>query len=775
MGHHIGPTAAIDHKKAAAAAQVKTFKTPVGGHMRRLAVALGWLISAPVAAATFTVVNTNNSGAGSLRQAILDANASAGFDTIAFNIPGAGVHTITPTSQVPTITDTATIDGYTQPGTSPNTQLTSDDAVLLIEINGESSGDGYGLFTDGTTGVTIRGLVINRFSSNVFLHGDGHFLEGCFIGTDPTGTIARGGGDGVYARGSTIGGALPSLRNVISGNSGFGVWTNGGFIQGNFIGIDATGTTALPNGTNVLAAGAGSARTTIGGPAAPAGAPPGNVISGSLSEGIRFIPHCQVCGPYCQVCTTASIQGNLIGTNAAGTAAVPNLGHGVVAERFCDPERVPRRCSSAGIGGGNVIAYNLGDGIAGHAFIGSNSIHSNSGLGIDLGVDGPDPNVEGSGSNTPILIAAISYGGSTTILGTYNGHPGWYGAIELFSSSECDASGYGEGATPIGSTTVTTDAQGNASFSVVLPLSLELGSVVTGTTSTSEFSACRIVTDGLPFLVLSVAPTSGGAAGGTPVTVAGFGFLPDASLTIGGAMAENVIVVGSTEIDATTPSLSPGTLNDVAVTNGSLQEDQPLQTAILAKGWLADFLDVPQSEIFHDDIEKIFRNAITAGYGNGYYGINDPVTRAQMAVFLLKGKHGSLYTPPPCTGVFADVECTPVPAFAVDWIEQLFDEGITAGCLPLGNYCPSSPVRRDEMAVFLLKSKYGSAHTPPPCTGIFSDVECTPTPAFAVDWIEQLDNENITGGCLPVGNYCPSASVTRGQMAVFLTRTFNLQ
>ena len=624
--------------------------------------------------------------------------------------------------------------------------------------------------------MTIRGLVINRFNTNVVLR-EGIHLEGCFVGTDPTGTIARSRADarGVSAAGSTIGGTLPAQRNVISGNNGSGISTNGAVIQGNFIGIDATGTTALPNLTNVLASGGGSATTTIGGTAAPAGAPPGNVISGSLSEGIRFIPHCPVCGPACQAsCTTASIRGNLIGTNAAGTAAVPNLGNGVVAGRYCDVERRPPiRCSFAAIGGGNVIAYNLGDGIAGSAVIGTNSIHSNSGLGIDLGVDGPDPNFEGSGSNTPILIAAISSGGSTTILGTYNGYPGWDSAIRLFSSSECDASGYGEGATPIGSTTVHTDAQGNASFSVVLPLSLELGSVVTGTTSASEFSACRIVTDGPPpFLVLGVAPTSAAAAGGTPVTVTGFGFLPGASLTIGGATAKNVIVVGSTEINATTPSLSPGTLNDVAVTNGNLQEDQPLQTAILGNGWLADFLDVPQSEIFHDDIEKIFRNAITAGYGNGYYGINDPVTRAQMAVLLLKAEHGSLYTPPPCTGAFADVECTPVPAFAVDWIEQLFHEGITAGCLPEGNYCPNAPVRRDEMAVFLLKMEHGAVFLPLPCTGLFADVECTPVPAFAVDWIEQLSNEGITGGCLPVGNYCPSASVSRGQMAVFLVKTF---
>ncbi len=748
--------------------------------MRRLPVALGWLISVPVAAATFTVVNTNDSGPGSLRQAILDANAIPGADLIDFNIPGAGVHTITPTSQLPPITDTATIDGYTQPGASPNTQLTSDDAVLLVEINGESSGDdSRGLVLSGT----VRGLVINRFSTNVAGAG---YLEGCFIGTDPTGTIARSRAlaTGVSVGISTIGGALPSQRNVISGNNGVGIYHHGSpfsppvIIKGNFIGIDATGTVALPNSINVNVE-LGSA--VIGGPAAPTGAPPGNVISGATSYGVRLSSWAY---------EHPTILGNLIGTNASGTAAVPNGGHGVLIQKVVDIEF--QRPGHATIGGtdpedGNVIAYNLGDGIETVApdrwfrtLSRSNSIHSNTGLGVDVLPDGVTPNADGSPLNYPILIAAVSSGGSTTIQGTLNSVPNAAGiTIELFSSAACDDSGYGEGATPIGSTTVNTDASGNASFSVVLPLSLELGSVVTSTASpfwfTSEFSACRIVTDGpLPLQVLGVAPRSGDATGGTPVTVLGTSFLPSASLTIGGVLAESVDVIDSTEISATTPALFPGTLNDVAVTNGTLHDNGALFTAILANGWLADFLDVPRSEIFHDYIEKIFRNAITAGYGNGYYGINDPVTRAQMAVFLLKGEHGGLYTPPPCTGLFADVECMPTPAFAVDWIEQLFDEGITAGCLPLGNYCPSSPVRRDEMAVFLLKSKYGSAHTPPPCTGIFSDVQCTPSPAFAVDWIEQLYHEGITGGCLPIGNYCPGVAVTRGEMAVFLVKTFNL-
>ena len=102
------------------------------------------------------------------------------------------------------------------------------------------------------------------------------------------------------------------------------------------------------------------------------------------------------------------------------------------------------------------------------------------------------------------------------------------------------------------------------------------------------------------------------------------------------------------------------------------------------------------------------------------------VTRQQMAVFVLKAKHGICYVPPPCSGDFPDVPCS--SNFA-PWIEQMAAEGITGGCGG-GNFCPLNPVRRDQMAVFLLKGKYGSTFTPPPCTGEFDDVACpsrTPT------------------------------------------------
>jgi hypothetical protein len=182
------------------------------------------------------------------------------------------------------------------------------------------------------------------------------------------------------------------------------------------------------------------------------------------------------------------------------------------------------------------------------------------------------------------------------------------------------------------------------------------------------------------------------------------------------------------------------------------------------------FLDVPTTDQFYAFIENLFHNGVTGGCGAGNYCPTNPVTRAQMAVFLLKGEHGGTYAPPACSATtFADVPC-PGGAF-VDWVNQLATEGITGGCGG-GNYCPDGSVTRGQMSVFLLKGEHGGDYVPPPCAAtVFADVEC-PGAQF-VDFINQLAAENITGGC-GGGNYCPDDSVTRGQMAVFLVKTFQL-
>jgi hypothetical protein len=221
-----------------------------------------------------------------------------------------------------------------------------------------------------------------------------------------------------------------------------------------------------------------------------------------------------------------------------------------------------------------------------------------------------------------------------------------------------------------------------------------------------------------------------------------------------------VDVVDSATITAVSPALSAGTVNPVSVTNPS----GILGT--LPNGWIANFADVPNGHQFYFHVTKLVANGITAGCAiPGNYCPLNSVTRAQMAVFLLKSKNGQCFLPPACTGVFPDVPCT--NPFA-PWIEELFEDGITGGC-GNGNYCPNNPVRRDQMAAFLLKALHGSSFVPPPCNGDFGDVAC---PSLFADWIEQLAAEAITGGC-GGGNYCPLNPVRRDQMAAFLYNTFD--
>ncbi|HEY3202169.1 MAG TPA: proprotein convertase P-domain-containing protein [Thermoanaerobaculia bacterium] len=178
------------------------------------------------------------------------------------------------------------------------------------------------------------------------------------------------------------------------------------------------------------------------------------------------------------------------------------------------------------------------------------------------------------------------------------------------------------------------------------------------------------------------------------------------------------------------------------------------------------FPDVPRGNLFYRFIENIFHNGVTGGCNATDYCPTNSTLRQQMAVFVLKSKEGSSYTPPACAGVFADVPC---PSLFADWIEELFNRGVVAGCGG-GNYCPTNPVLRQQMSVFLLKTLLGSSYVPPACTGIFADVPC---PSLFADWIEDLFNRGIAAGC-GGGNFCPTNPTTRGQMSPFLVKTFGL-
>ena len=184
------------------------------------------------------------------------------------------------------------------------------------------------------------------------------------------------------------------------------------------------------------------------------------------------------------------------------------------------------------------------------------------------------------------------------------------------------------------------------------------------------------------------------------------------------------------------------------------------------------FEDVPFSNPFNSFIERLFNAGVTGGCSITplNYCPDNTVTRAQMAVFLLKSIHGSSYVPP-AVGASTGFGDVPVDAFAAAFIKQLAVEGVTSGC-GNGNYCPDATVTRAQMAIFLLKAKNGSSYTPP-AVGVSTGFNDVATDAFAAAFIKQLVADGITAGC-GNSNYCPNDSVTRAQMAVFLVRAFNL-
>jgi len=239
---------------------------------------------------------------------------------------------------------------------------------------------------------------------------------------------------------------------------------------------------------------------------------------------------------------------------------------------------------------------------------------------------------------------------------------------------------------------------------------------------------------------------------------------------------------------ASVPDAGPGAAYNWSITWGSISSGQGTgsiqfsipsnQTAVLtvtvtnsngcsASSSQALFTDVPAGPAA-SFISRLFVDGVTAGCGAGLFCPSLDVSRAQMAVFLLRSKNGPSYTPPAATGtVFTDV---PVGGFAAAWIEALAAADVAAGCGG-GKYCPDASVTRAQMAVFLLRTLHGSGFAPPPATGtVFADV---PASSFAAAWIERLSGEGFNAGC-GGGNFCPSATVSRAQMAVFLVSTFGL-
>jgi hypothetical protein len=227
----------------------------------------------------FLVTTTADSGPGSLRQAILDADGTPGLDIIDFAI-GTGIQTLNLVSPLPAITQPVLLDGTSQPGFT---------GAPIIELDGAASGPGADglLITAGNS--TVRGLVINRFTSNgiELQNNGGNVIQGNYIGTDVTGTMALGNGMGlrISTSNNTVGGTTVGARNVISGNLGDGVFISdsgtGNVVQGNFIGTDASSTVNLGNANNGVHL-LNASGNTIGG----TGDGAANVISFNGNDGV---------------------------------------------------------------------------------------------------------------------------------------------------------------------------------------------------------------------------------------------------------------------------------------------------------------------------------------------------------------------------------------------------------------------------------------------------------------------------------------------------------
>ena len=348
---------------------------------------------------TFSVLNTNDSGAGSLRQAILNANANLGVDTIAF-AAGNGSISITPTSPLPTITDSVTIDGTTQPG------WTNAPIVVLDGSSAGSSANGLSIIAPS---VIVRGLVINHFNGDgILIMGSGaigDLVAGNYIGTDVTGLKAvANAGQGVDitegASDNLVGGSMPSARNIISGNAVRGVYltgagTTGNRVQGNYIGTDKTGSAALGNGLDGVSIDGGAAQNWIGTDGdGSTDSSEGNVISANQNNGTGIL-----------AANSNVIAGNLIGTDVTGTRPLSNRYTGVWiggGSRFNLVGTHGKGVSDSFER--NVVASNGADGVE----LTDGGTDNNSVAGNYVGIDISGSKVLGNGQDGVLIVGGAS-------------------------------------------------------------------------------------------------------------------------------------------------------------------------------------------------------------------------------------------------------------------------------------------------------------------------------------------------------------------------------
>lgn len=481
------------------------------------------------------LVDRGADGVISLREAIIAANQTAngttGVDRIRFSITGSGPHTISVSSQLPSISDGVLIDGWSEP------DYVSTPVITLDGTSAAGTVDGLEL-TSTADGSTIRGLRIQNFSGygiDVLANSNSNTIVGNIVGGDSVATIGMGNGlSGIRVQGAnnTIGGTTSQNRNIISDNGQIGVLirgssATGNLVAGNYIGVDSTGNLDIGNTGTGIEISNGANNNTIGGNNSNAR----NIISGNNGEGIAIFDSGTtdnvVAGNYIglgadgstalgntfdgihvasgasrnQIGGDDSSYRNIISSNGAkgfqfeGTNTSGNLARanwigldatGTLARGNYIGVSIQNGATNNMIGGpnqamGNFIGYNTGDGIevihsntTGNTFL-SNTFYNNFGLPIDLNNDDVSANDQddvdtgpNNMQNYPVLSQVVFSDGDTTITGSLNSAPNTTYRLDFYSAPSSSFVGLVEPDTYHGYSTVTTDASGNSNFTIVL-------------------------------------------------------------------------------------------------------------------------------------------------------------------------------------------------------------------------------------------------------------------------------------------------------------------
>ena len=452
---------------------------------------------------TFTVTNANNSGAGSLRQAIINANLSSDPSEIHFNISGGCPRVISPTSPLPAIFTPTSILGYSQSGSARNESQYAFDGTLCIALNGAGMlANGLAFLTGSDETMVVEGIAFYGFTSEaVLISGGGRGnVRGNAFGTGAAGLIAPGFDDAAIrvqsAPGSLIGGVDAAERNVISRAAQAGIRLEassaGREVRGNLIGFNPAGTSAMANGVGIhVDSSSGDSLYS-------------NVIGHSSSHGILVTGSSEPPNDM-------RISYNYLGYSPAAFGAASIAGNEGNGARFEAGSFINFKH--------NWVLYNGTDGVvvtsaARRINIASNQFKLNGLQAIDLSPDGVNPidlDVDATGANDQQNYPSLTSASGTATTGTVTGNllsANDSYVIRLFRNDACDANNFGEALRYVGEASVTISnagaaSNGSASFSATVNVDGEsfldglISAIATDSQgNTSEVSACIAYTQG---------------------------------------------------------------------------------------------------------------------------------------------------------------------------------------------------------------------------------------------------------------------------------------